>query len=53
MPGWKTQYGPMLLKNPLSWRLVDKIRADGKEIIFTLQGVIQSKELPPIIEDPQ
>ncbi|TFK60399.1 hypothetical protein BDN72DRAFT_722105, partial [Pluteus cervinus] len=33
-------------KSPESWRLVNNNKKDGQEIVFTLQGLIQDKNLP-------
>ncbi|TFK61642.1 hypothetical protein BDN72DRAFT_778033, partial [Pluteus cervinus] len=36
--------------SPPSWRLVDKTRGDNQEIVFHLQGVLEHKVLPPVLE---
>ncbi|TFK60499.1 hypothetical protein BDN72DRAFT_779335, partial [Pluteus cervinus] len=36
---------------PSSWRLVKQTGAEKEEVVFTIQGVIEGKQLPPIIED--
>ncbi|TFK58156.1 hypothetical protein BDN72DRAFT_721604, partial [Pluteus cervinus] len=37
---------------PSSWRLV-KQGGEEEEVVFTLQGVIEEKNLPPVVEDPK
>ncbi|TFK59963.1 hypothetical protein BDN72DRAFT_724233, partial [Pluteus cervinus] len=37
---------------PSSWRLVKQGEGEGEEVVFTLQGVIEEKNLPPMVEDP-
>ena len=43
-------------ENPDSWRLID-IRADNEatmeEAVFTVQGILVLKELPPLLEKPK
>ncbi|TFK62065.1 hypothetical protein BDN72DRAFT_777568, partial [Pluteus cervinus] len=35
---------------PSSWRLVNRTQKDGDEVMFTVQGVIEAKDLPPIFK---
>ncbi|KAF8240311.1 hypothetical protein L208DRAFT_1546952, partial [Tricholoma matsutake] len=40
---------------PSSWRIVKRVEDGGdiEEVIFTIQGIIESKELPPFAEKPR
>ncbi|TFK58007.1 hypothetical protein BDN72DRAFT_782633, partial [Pluteus cervinus] len=38
---------------PSSWRLVKQGEGEGEEVVFTLQGAIEEKNLPPMVEDPK
>jgi len=44
------------MENPDSWRLID-IQAENEaiveEAIFTVQGILIAKELPPVLEKPK
>ncbi|TFK60034.1 hypothetical protein BDN72DRAFT_905317 [Pluteus cervinus] len=56
--GWENTYTLMHHANPASWRLVKQKKEDdeaeeAEEVIFTLQGVVDGKNLPPILEDPK
>ncbi|TFK59336.1 hypothetical protein BDN72DRAFT_905949 [Pluteus cervinus] len=51
LPSWDTTYGPTYSAEPSSWRLVKKTGAEKEEVVFTIQGVIEGKELPPVFED--
>ncbi|KAF8229612.1 hypothetical protein L208DRAFT_1285997, partial [Tricholoma matsutake] len=44
-----------LYENPPSWRLVRTVGTEDKveEVVFTLQGVLVEKELPPFKEKPR
>ncbi|TFK57741.1 hypothetical protein BDN72DRAFT_866524, partial [Pluteus cervinus] len=46
-------YGLTFSKSPASWRLVKQSGDASEEVIFTMQGVIEGKNLPPMIEDPK
>ncbi|TFK59341.1 hypothetical protein BDN72DRAFT_780871 [Pluteus cervinus] len=46
-------YGLIFSKSPASWRLVKQSGDASEEVVFTMQGVIESKNLPPILEDPK
>ncbi|TFK72349.1 hypothetical protein BDN72DRAFT_763485 [Pluteus cervinus] len=50
LPSWETRYGLNYTNSPPSWRVVDKTRGENEEIIFNLQGVIEHKVLPPILD---
>ena len=44
------------MANPKSWRLLNRENAselEKEESVFTIQGVIMSKDLPPICEKPK
>lgn len=49
-------YDNFAIKNPDSWRLID-IRVDNEamveEAVFTVQGILISKELPLLLEKPK
>ncbi|TFK59782.1 hypothetical protein BDN72DRAFT_864879 [Pluteus cervinus] len=47
---WETSYGLSFTDNPTSWRLVNRTHA-GEEVVFTLQGVVEAKTLPPILDN--
>jgi len=44
------------MENPDSWHLID-IQAENEAIveksIFTVQGILIAKELPPVLEKPK
>ncbi|TFK58526.1 hypothetical protein BDN72DRAFT_865863, partial [Pluteus cervinus] len=50
LPSWETRYGLVHADSPPSWRLVDKTRGDNEEIVFNLQGIIEHKVLPPVLD---
>ncbi|TFK62338.1 hypothetical protein BDN72DRAFT_777190 [Pluteus cervinus] len=50
MPGWENTYSLKFTDHPTSWRLVNQTREDAEEVVFTLQGVIEAKNLPPIMD---
>ncbi|TFK62689.1 hypothetical protein BDN72DRAFT_776823 [Pluteus cervinus] len=41
-------YGLTFSKSPASWRLVKQSGDKSEEVIFTMQGVIEGKNLPPV-----
>jgi hypothetical protein len=42
------------LENPSSWRLLKRNNgSEMEEAVFTVQGIIISKDLPPIYEKPR
>ncbi|TFK59720.1 hypothetical protein BDN72DRAFT_905595 [Pluteus cervinus] len=57
MSGWENAYTLTYNANPASWRLVKQSKKEdeeaGEEVIFTLQGVVEGKNLPPVLEDPK
>ncbi|TFK60824.1 hypothetical protein BDN72DRAFT_778922 [Pluteus cervinus] len=51
MPRWENCHTLQYTKTPASWRLVNQNKGNGEEIVFTIQGVIEHKSLPPIPGD--
>lgn len=44
------------MENPDSWRLIDIQAANEavvEEAVFTVQGILIAKELPPVLEKPK
>lgn len=53
-PNWMNMIKVEKFENPRSWRLVHK-DDDGlkEEIVFSVQGIITDKSLPPLSEKPR
>jgi hypothetical protein len=53
---FNNNYSIHKLDGPTSWRVLKK-RADvndaSEEAIFTMQGILTSKDMPPILEKPR
>jgi hypothetical protein len=39
--------------DPVSWRIVKRTEESAEEVIFTIRGIIHTKELPPITQKPR
>ncbi|TFK58733.1 hypothetical protein BDN72DRAFT_906462, partial [Pluteus cervinus] len=56
-PDWQSRYCLAYHNSPSAWRFVDVDGSAGfdcaREMIFTLQGVVEAKELPPVTTDPK
>lgn len=53
MPGWADSIKVQAMERPKTWRLVGE-DGDGQkeEIVFSLQGSLLDKDLPPILTKP-
>ncbi|KAF8646078.1 hypothetical protein AX16_007401 [Volvariella volvacea WC 439] len=52
LPDWEKQFGVQCFHHPESYRLVNKLNGD-EDVSFWLQGVLVTKDLPPMLYNPK